>query len=79
MKTTLKEELPFCECGCGKRVKKPGNRVIYQHNLFVDRKIKTIEDYQTVAIDRDIKWISKHLPKTTHNKTWWECEKVHQW
>lgn len=32
MKTNLKEELPFCECGCGERVKKPGNRFINHHN-----------------------------------------------
>lgn len=24
--------LPFCECGCGQRVTKPGNRFIYGHN-----------------------------------------------
>jgi hypothetical protein len=32
MKIALKEELPFCECGCGERVKKPGNRFINGHN-----------------------------------------------
>lgn len=32
MKTNLKEELPFCECGCGERVKKQGNRFINGHN-----------------------------------------------
>lgn len=32
MKTNLKEELPFCECGCGKRVSKSGNRFIKGHN-----------------------------------------------
>ena len=26
------EELPLCECGCGERVTKPGNRFIHGHN-----------------------------------------------
>jgi hypothetical protein len=28
-----KEELPFCECGCGLRVTKPGNRFINGHSM----------------------------------------------
>jgi hypothetical protein len=32
-----KELLPFCECGCGRRVSKIGNRFINGHNIRGDR------------------------------------------
>ena len=33
-------ELPFCACGCGGRVTKPGNKYIRGHHARVDHPMK---------------------------------------
>jgi hypothetical protein len=40
---------------------------------------KTEYDYHSLAKSRGFKWIGKMLPKNNQIKTWWECEKSHQW
>ena len=36
-------DLPFCECGCGKRVKRKGNRFIHGHNRKKPDVVKLCE------------------------------------
>ncbi len=40
---------------------------------------RTEADYHTLAAQRGGLWIGGRLPKTTHDKTPWECAAGHQW
>lgn len=62
-----KEELPFCGCGCGGKVSKPGNKFIHGHNRRgahpskeVGQKIRKALQGHTVTEETKVK-ISKTL------------------
>jgi len=42
-------------------------------------KRKTEEDYHNLAKSCGFKWIGNVLPRNSHIKTWWKCEKGHRW
>ena len=57
--------LPFCECGCGGRVTKPGNRFIWGHNNSNNgktRKKETIEKWR-VSYKKTCEIKRKNRPK----------------
>ena len=54
--------LPFCECGCGERVSKPGNRFIHGHHARRKLSQKEIEKRTKARIENKLKPIPEALP-----------------
>lgn len=69
------------ECDKGHRWKQ-AYRVIYNGNgcPYCACQVKKLKkDYHELAKSRSFKWIGEVLPKDTNTKTWWKCEKGHEW
>lgn len=66
------------ECKKGHRWLSRYNDVYNGNGCSVCRK-NTIQDYNTVGKNKNIKWAGKEIPKNIRIKTWWECENGHRW